>query len=262
LRGRLLTGGTWSALLASAWLLIAAPSPQDLYRRGSSGGGGAPTDATYITQTANGVLTNEQALSALATGYMKVTTGTGAVTSQAVPIPIADGGTNGITKTAAFNNLADGSTDGDLMVYNGTNWVRFPRCAQGQFIRWNLTVSPTMECTAAANYNDQNADVANSSNTVLTSLFDMIAAPAADTWVSYNCQIHYASADVNTGIFIGLFANNIGSTAAPQYMNARFTIGGFTAAGTLSATANQWAYTTTSGALLNTTATNAANVWK
>ncbi|MBI3231850.1 MAG: hypothetical protein HYZ51_02090, partial [Candidatus Doudnabacteria bacterium] len=55
--------------------------------------GGAPSDATYITQTANGTLSAEQALSALATGYMKVTTGTGVITSQAVPIPVADGGT-------------------------------------------------------------------------------------------------------------------------------------------------------------------------
>lgn len=43
----------------------------------SGGGGGAPTDATYITQTANGTLTNEQVLGALATGLLKNTTTTG-----------------------------------------------------------------------------------------------------------------------------------------------------------------------------------------
>src|SRR3989304_376971 len=53
----------------------------------------APSDATYITQTPNATLTAEQALSALATGYVKVTTGTGVLSSQAVPIPLADGGT-------------------------------------------------------------------------------------------------------------------------------------------------------------------------
>ena len=36
-------------------------------------GTGAPADATYITQTANGTLSNEQALSALANGCMGVT---------------------------------------------------------------------------------------------------------------------------------------------------------------------------------------------
>lgn len=61
--------------------------------------GQAPVDATYITQTANANLTNEQALSSLATGYMKSTTGTGVVTTQATPIPIADGGTNNTSYT-------------------------------------------------------------------------------------------------------------------------------------------------------------------
>ena len=44
-----------------------------------SGGGGAPTTATYITQTPDGTLSAEQALSALATGIMKSTTTTGVV---------------------------------------------------------------------------------------------------------------------------------------------------------------------------------------
>lgn len=42
---------------------------------------GAPTDATYITQTANGSLSAEQALSALSSGIMRVATTTGVITS-------------------------------------------------------------------------------------------------------------------------------------------------------------------------------------
>lgn len=41
------------------------------------GGGGAPATATYITQTADAGLSAEQALSALGTGLLKSTTGTG-----------------------------------------------------------------------------------------------------------------------------------------------------------------------------------------
>lgn len=41
------------------------------------GGGGAPTDATYITQTPNGTLSAEQALSLLGSGIVYNTTGTG-----------------------------------------------------------------------------------------------------------------------------------------------------------------------------------------
>jgi hypothetical protein len=44
---------------------------------------GAPTDATYITQTSNGTLSNEQALSALSTGIVKVTTSTGVLSTAA-----------------------------------------------------------------------------------------------------------------------------------------------------------------------------------
>lgn len=58
-----------------------------------AGSGGAPTDATYITQTANGSLSAEQSLAALSTGIMKVTTTTGAVTSLGDPLPVANGGT-------------------------------------------------------------------------------------------------------------------------------------------------------------------------
>lgn len=41
----------------------------------------APASATYITQTANTTLTAEQPLSALATGLVKVTTGTGVLST-------------------------------------------------------------------------------------------------------------------------------------------------------------------------------------
>ena len=48
---------------------------------------------TYITQTTNSILTNEQALSGLATGIMYVTTATGVITSLGDPLPIVNGGT-------------------------------------------------------------------------------------------------------------------------------------------------------------------------
>lgn len=46
---------------------------------GGGPGGGAPTSATFITQTSNATLTAEQALASLATGVLKSTTGTGVV---------------------------------------------------------------------------------------------------------------------------------------------------------------------------------------
>lgn len=50
-----------------------------------TGGSGAPTDATYITQTSNASLSNEQALSGLSSGIVKVTNGTGVLSSVAAP---------------------------------------------------------------------------------------------------------------------------------------------------------------------------------
>ena len=59
-------------------------STQDgLWGSCASGAGGAPTNATYITQTANSTLSNEQALSALGTGLMSNTNGTGVVSIYA-----------------------------------------------------------------------------------------------------------------------------------------------------------------------------------
>jgi hypothetical protein len=55
------------------------------YGCGSGGGGGAPTDATYVTQTAHAGLSAEQALSVLSTGLVKVTTGTGVLTTATAP---------------------------------------------------------------------------------------------------------------------------------------------------------------------------------
>lgn len=64
-------------------------------------GGGAPIDATYITQTTNGSLTQEQALGALATGMMASTTTTGVVatrvltgTAGAISVSAGDGSSN------------------------------------------------------------------------------------------------------------------------------------------------------------------------
>ena len=48
---------------------------------GSPSGSGAPTTATYIVQTPNGSLSAEQALSALASGFVFVTNGTGVLSS-------------------------------------------------------------------------------------------------------------------------------------------------------------------------------------
>lgn len=88
--------------------------------QGLTGSGNiAPKDATYIVQTANGTLTNEQALSALATGVVKNTTGTGVLSIAAegtdyyspggTDVAVTDGGTGASTAAGARTNLGLGT---------------------------------------------------------------------------------------------------------------------------------------------------------
>ena len=78
----------------------------------SGGGGGAPTDATYIVQTADGTLSAEQALSSLSTGIVKVTTGTGVLsTATAGSDYVATETDPNALLTAGTDNVKDSHLD-------------------------------------------------------------------------------------------------------------------------------------------------------
>src|SRR5690349_841010 len=66
--------------MSSHALVICTNSGYVTLATGGSGGTAAPSDATYITKTANSTLTNEFALGSLATGILKNTTTTGTPT--------------------------------------------------------------------------------------------------------------------------------------------------------------------------------------
>lgn len=70
-------------------MLLALAVFGEAQMRVTSAGGGAPVGATYITQTANAVLTAEQALSTLASGIMRVSTTTGVITALTASADIA-----------------------------------------------------------------------------------------------------------------------------------------------------------------------------
>lgn len=72
-----------------------------------SAGSGAPTDAKYITQTANGTLSAEQALATLATGIMKVTTTTGVISVAVAGTDYVAPAGNVATATALAADPAD-----------------------------------------------------------------------------------------------------------------------------------------------------------
>lgn len=112
---------------------------------GGGTGSGAPTDATYITQTASGSLSAEQDLASLATGILKSTTATGVVSIAAAgtdyynpggtDVAIADGGTGQSSKTAGFDALSPVTTRGDLIYRDASNNVRLPKGTQGQYLQ-------------------------------------------------------------------------------------------------------------------------------
>jgi hypothetical protein len=77
-----------------------------------SSGSGAPTDATYITQTANGSLSAEQAIGALSSGILRGATTTGVITSLGDTLPVANGGT-GLT----------GGTSGGVLAYSAAGTI-------------------------------------------------------------------------------------------------------------------------------------------
>lgn len=91
-------------------------------------------DATFLLQMPATGVSNAQALSALASGYLKNTTITGVVSSQAVPIPSADGGTN---KTSFATTNATTFFDGTQLTGTTTSGVT------GEVLHGNTSAAPT-----------------------------------------------------------------------------------------------------------------------
>lgn len=93
-----------------------------------AGVGAAPLSATYITQTPNATLTNEFAMSALATGLVKNTTGTGVPT-------IAVAGTDYLTPTGNGSGLTN--LNGANLTDNSVSLAKLADIATASFLGRN-----------------------------------------------------------------------------------------------------------------------------
>lgn len=106
------TTATSTTVTAGDWIKLINDGTYWVVNAPGSGGSGAPTDATYITQTANGTLSAEQALGSLSTGLLKNTTTTGVLS-------IASNSTDYVAPGAtATGNI---TTAGNLAVTAGSD---------------------------------------------------------------------------------------------------------------------------------------------
>lgn len=154
--------------------------------------GGAPTSATYITQTADATLTNEFALSSLGTGYLKTSAGTGVLTSQSTPIPVADGGTSVST-----------ATDDSVLVGNGTTFdlKSLPSCSNATASKLLYNVSTnSFSCgtdqTSSTTITSARATDFTNNTTTYNPVFSISVSPS--TRYKIHCSLAQTTAATTT----------------------------------------------------------------
>jgi hypothetical protein len=187
-----------------------------------AGGGGAPTTATYITQTPDASLSNEQALSLLATGILKSTTTTGVLS-------IATAGTD-YQSPLTFSTgltLATSTVTSDLSTGKGTGQTAFG----GVNTTNNLTLRP-------------NAADSTTGRIVVSGLGIQVPA-GSDTVPSIHFGTTttglYGTSDtvlVTTGGTLRALVNSFGVSAYSNLVNTGFYLGSAGTRGVVNDTAN------------------------
>ena len=168
--------------------------------------GGAPTGATYITQTADPNLSNEQALQGMSTGIMRVDGGTGVITSLTNSAGIANNlsdetgsgllvFSNSPVFTTPNIGTATGSVSGNAgtataLAANGAN------CSAGQFPLGVDEYGAVESCTDAATQAELDAWVGSSNITTLGTI-------GAGIWNGTEITDAYISNTLTASKFIG-----------------------------------------------------------
>lgn len=162
-----------------------------------AGSGAAPLSATYITQTPNATLTNEQALSALATGILKNTTTTGVLSIAAAGTDYVTptGNGSGLTNLNA-NNLASGT------IPDARFPATLPALSGANLTSLNAT-NLSSGTVAAARMPALTGDVTTTVGTVATT-------------IANNAVTLAKMADIATASFLG---RNTASTGDPEVLS-------------------------------------------
>jgi len=213
--------------LAVAALVLLVGSQQ--YYAPPSSGGGAPATATYITQTGDAGLSAEQALSGLTTGIVKVTNGSGALsTAVAGDFPTLNQTTTGtaanVTGTVAIANGGTGLTaigDDAVRVGDGATTATartLPSCSDPTTSKLLYNSSTNAFSCGADTTGGASAttlrlagDVSTAANTTLVDLTGMSFTATANTYYRIDFITLTTSALITTGFGVGINCVN-----APQ----------------------------------------------
>jgi hypothetical protein len=171
----------------------------------------APSNATYITQTANGSLSAEQALSTLATGLVKVTNSTGVLSTAAnTDVPVFTGASGGGAGTAGGVPTSSAGDQLKLLMADAT-WKKFGGRETVPFARLGASTA-NISITPSGLYNAMRIILRARSDAVATS-DSLTARFNADSTATNYRGARMASTSASTAT-----TDNNGGTAT--FMNA------------------------------------------
>lgn len=174
----------------------------------TGGAGDAPASATYITQTPNATLTNEQPLSLLATGLLWSTTGTGVITSLTMSGD-ATFASNGVLTLA--NTAVSAGTYGSATVVPVITVDAKGRITAAS----NTTITATGNVTAAGTLDSGNIVIGQGAKTVATS--SVFSISGSNATVTGNLSITGSTTFNNlTTSNLTVTGNIVGNLSASQ----------------------------------------------
>lgn len=217
---------------------------------GSGGSGGAPTDATYITQTANALLSNEQALGSLATGIMKSTNTTGVVSTIAASAAnqylrrnasntdyefgsaftlTTNGSSGAATYDGVTLNIPQYAGGGSGMVYPGSGIPISTGSAWGTSItdnssNWNTAYTDRLKWDGGSSGLVASTGRTSLGGTTIGQSMFTLANPSAITFPRFNADntvSALSASDFRTAIGFGSYIENQNSTY--QTANAKIS---------------------------------------
>ena len=156
---------------------------QDIANLGP-GGSAAPGDATFITQTPNGTLTNEQALSLLATGIMKNTSTTGVISIATPNVDYQDA-------NDTLTSISSLGTQADITLYTTAvdTWAETPLTAAVRALIDDATAGDhrtTLGLGTNATQNSNSVSISGGSITGIVDLATSDGGTGSGSFVEYS----------------------------------------------------------------------------